>query len=124
MGRPDPNQEALARLIGNEAPAPGPERVDGPSLELVIAMRQSQPIGQVRARRQFLGSQDPAARVRDLKPRDYLQGAGHGLVHRPVLCKCAGIEACLRGSLPQQMILLPTVWSGGARQWRGWRETG
>lgn len=46
MGWPDPNQEALARLLGEEAPAPGPERVNGPSLELVIAMRESQSIGQ------------------------------------------------------------------------------
>jgi hypothetical protein len=62
--------------------------------------------------------------VRDFELGGDRQLAGHGLVHGPVLCECVRIEACLRGSRPQQMDLLPTVWSGGARQWRGWGETG
>jgi hypothetical protein len=67
MGRPDPNQEALARLLGEEAPTTGQERVDGPSLELVIAMREAQSIGQVCAGGQFFGAQYSPVGVGDFE---------------------------------------------------------
>jgi hypothetical protein len=87
----DSDEETVTRLIGHETPTSGQELVDGPSLELVVAMRQAQPIGQVRAGREFFGAQDSTARVDDLEPRSDFQLEGHGLVHRPVLCKCAEV---------------------------------
>ena len=68
---PDTNQDPLAGLLGHEAARQ--QRIDGPSLELVVAVRESQPIGQVRGRRQFFGSQNPTIRVCDSEPRGDLR---------------------------------------------------
>ena len=91
----DPDENLAPALGGAEIPPPGQQRIDAPTLELVIAVRQPQPVVQVGSGLQFLRPQRSAIRIGDLEPGDRIQGEGHWTVHRRVLYRGGwGHHAC------------------------------
>lgn len=72
-------------LLGEEAPTTGPERVDGPSLQLIVAVGDSESLGEFGARRQVFGTQDATVGVRNFELRRDRECEGKGFEHDAVL---------------------------------------